>query len=60
MIIAPCTGLTCEAKPFLNGIKWDVQHWGFRSLFLKQPALPGKAPQKKQRKKKNLKKKNLL
>jgi hypothetical protein len=56
MIIAPCTGLTCEAKPFLNGIKWDVQHWGFRSLFLKQPALPGKAPQTKQKIKKNSKK----
>jgi hypothetical protein len=28
-------------------VKWDVQHWGLRSLFLKQPdALPGRAPPK--------------
>jgi hypothetical protein len=31
--------------------KWDVQHWGFGTwvAFLKQPALPGEAPQTKQK-----------
>jgi hypothetical protein len=38
---------------FKKTIKGDVQHWGFSHL--KQPALPGKAPQTKKTPKKILK-----
>jgi hypothetical protein len=40
-----------------NQNKWDVQHWVFGSVFLKQPALPGEAPPKKNSSKKILKNK---
>jgi hypothetical protein len=34
-------------KQFKFKIKWDVQLWGFKVAFLKQPdALPGRAPPK--------------
>jgi hypothetical protein len=39
-------------KQFKFKIKWDVQLWGFGSLYFKQPdALPGRAPPPQKKKK---------